>query len=202
MADTTPRYADGRTYVYLGKRARYDDHIGAVPDHRALSCGMVALGAVGDCTRAVGHDGAHQNGATGDTFETGAYDAVDFDTFLVAMTRAREESSLVAEMTSEPTDVEMTIYALARDGRSGYAVRPDGELVLVFSLERGRGDVIVSGAVADGAVYLDCFDGYLPRLYGRHGFVECQRVANWTPGEPDVIYMSLPGFESRHGVSA
>ena len=188
--DSTPRYSDGRTYVYLGRRARFGDHIGAVPGHRDLSCGMVALGAVGDCTRAVGHDGAHQNGATLDTFETGAYPAVDFDRFLVAMTRAREESSLVAEMTSEPTDVENTIYALAADERSGYAVRPDGELVLVWSLERGRGDVMVSGAVHDGATRLDCFDGYLPRLYSRHGFVETERVANWTPGQPDVVFMS------------
>lgn len=119
-----------------------------------------------------------------------AWPCVDFDTFERAMSTARAESPLVEEMTSAPTDVEGSIYVLAPDQRSGYCVRPDGEFVLVFSLERGRGDFIVEAAIADGATRLDCFDGYLVDLYSRHGFVETERVANWTPGEPDVVFMS------------
>lgn len=87
----------------------------------------------------------------------------------------------------------------SEDRASGYAVQPDGELVYVFSLTPGRGDFIVASAIHHGSVYLDCFDGYLPTLYGRHGFLVVDRVANWTPGLPDVVYMALEGFESRHG---
>lgn len=110
--------------------------------------------------------------------------------------------TMIAESTSEFEPSDGADYRLAVDGLSGFVVRSDGELTNVFSVERGRGDAIMADALAAGAVYLDCFDGYLPTFYARHGFVEAQRVANWTPGAPDVVYMSLPGFEHRHGVSA
>lgn len=131
-----------------------------------------------------------------------AWPVVSYETFAVAMLNARQVSEQVRNATSEPTDVENTIYVLSPDSQSGYAVRPDGELVLVFSLVKGRGDFIVRGAIVDGAVYLDCFDGYLPTLYGRHGFMVCKRVANWTDGEPDVLYMALPGYFDRHGITS
>lgn len=127
---------------------------------------------------------------------------VSRDTFKRFFEEARRVSPIIRESTSsmdgEPYLTHST-YRIALDGRSGYVVRPDGELVFVFSLEPGRGRGIVERAKRDGAVYLDCFDGYLVDFYGRHGFVEVKRVANWTPGEPDVVYMSLPGFEHRHG---
>lgn len=78
----------------------------------------------------------------------------------------------------------------ARSGLSGFAVTPDAELIGVFSAVRGRGDDIVRAAIAAGATHLDCFDGYLPALYARHGFVETRREPNWTPGGPDVVYMA------------
>lgn len=68
----------------------------------------------------------------------------------------------------------------------------EGVLIGVFSLVRGRGDALVAGAVAHGARHLDCFDGYLPTLYARHGFAESHRESNWTPGGPDVVYMTRP----------
>jgi hypothetical protein len=42
-----------------------------------------------------------------------------------------------------------------------------------------------------GASKLDCFDGFLPEYYKQFGFLETERVANWTAGEPDVVFMSL-----------
>lgn len=127
---------------------------------------------------------------------------VSRDTFKRFFEEARRVSPLIREMTSsmsgEPYLTHST-YRLSLDGRSGYVVRLDGELVFVFSLERGRGDTLVGRAVCDGAVYLDCFEGHLPKLYARHGFATVSRVLNWTPGGPDVVYMSLPGFEHRHG---
>ncbi len=118
-----------------------------------------------------------------------------------AFNTARDLSSQIADATSpfDPGVTNGSVFCLAVDARSGFVVRPDGELVYVFSLDKGNGAEIVTTAVSTGAVYLDCFDGYLPTLYGRHGFEVVSRVANWTPGGPDVVYMSLPGYADRHG---
>lgn len=86
--------------------------------------------------------------------------------------------------------IDETVYFLALDGRSGFAIRPDGELVYVFSTVKGRGDGMLWKATDVGATHLDCFDGYLPTLYARHGFVETRREENWTPGDPDVVFMA------------
>lgn len=128
---------------------------------------------------------------------------VDLEEFDLHYLRAFEESPRVRDncaildSATEPVDTD---YYLAADGRSGFAIRADGELVYVFSLVKGRGDKIVKAAKDRGAVYLDCFEGYLSDLYGRHGFHEVKRVPNWTPGGPAVIYAALPGFSDRHGV--
>lgn len=86
---------------------------------------------------------------------------------------------------------------LSPDKKSGYAIKPDGELVSVFSAEKGlnRGDKIVQDAIQSGATNLDAFDPYLPKLYEKHGFQEYKRELNWTPGQPDVVYMARPGTE-------
>jgi hypothetical protein len=75
---------------------------------------------------------------------------------------------------------------------SGYVVTWKGELRCVFSCGKGQGDALIRNAIANGAKYLDCFDGYLPEFYKRHGFVETGREPNWTDGEPDVVYMGIP----------
>ncbi len=104
--------------------------------------------------------------------------------------------SLIAAATSpfDPSQSRGTRYFLWSDGvdYAGYAIRPDGELVYVFSTARGHGDAIVASAIVNGATHLDCFDGYLPSLYARHGFVETARESNWTPGGPDVVWMARP----------
>lgn len=123
--------------------------------------------------------------------------AVDGNMFARAFEAAREDSEAIREATSDFSHVEGTIYVLTTDERSGYAIRPDGDLVFVFSLERGRGATIVADAIANGAETLDCFDGYLPTLYARHGFVEYAREDNWTPGGPDVVFMALPARLER-----
>lgn len=92
---------------------------------------------------------------------------------------------------------------LSDDGLSGFAIKPDGDLVSVFSAPGlGRGGALVDAAVARGARKLDAFDedGFLPQLYGSRGFVEvkrepwdpAQKPDNWRGGEPDVVYMELP----------
>lgn len=132
-----------------------------------------------------------------------SYAIVSRDTFAAHFGAARHESALVRESTSPfdfDRDDDETTFRLALDGQSGYAVRHDGdlihkgregELVYVFSLERGRGDALVSSATGhDDATRLDCFDGYLVNLYKKHGFDVVRREPNWTPGSPDVVFMS------------
>lgn len=81
-------------------------------------------------------------------------------------------------------------YATA-DGTAGFAISPDGDLQSVFNYgQGGRGSALVRAAIAAGAVTLDCFDGFLPAFYARHGFVIVRREENWTPGGPDVVYMT------------
>ena len=78
---------------------------------------------------------------------------------------------------------------LSADGRSGYAITPDGELTSVFSSERGRGNALVAHSVAQGAKHLNAFEGHLTNLYANHGFKEHRRENNWTPGGPSVVFM-------------
>lgn len=114
--------------------------------------------------------------------------------YLDTLRGAQRESTLIADATTHADD--LTLYVadrayLTEGGLSGYVVRDTGELVGVFSRVRGQGDTLVRSAIYHGATHLDCFDGYLPTLYGRHGFTETHREGNWTPGGPDVVYMTL-----------
>ena len=79
----------------------------------------------------------------------------------------------------------------------GFIVKSDGELVGLFSSVKGRGPDLVLAAINSGATHLDCFDGYLVKLYGSLGFVEYDRQPNWTPGGPAVVYMALPKWLSK-----
>jgi hypothetical protein len=109
-----------------------------------------------------------------------------------AFAHARESRPLIKEATSEFVRTAGCRYFLTEDHFSGFAIRWGGELVYLHSRVHGRGDRLVSTAIALGARRLDCFDGYLVDLYGRHGFVEYAREANWTPGGPDVVFMEHP----------
>lgn len=111
-------------------------------------------------------------------------------TFGIIFEDARLRSDQIREATSEDVPEGRSCF-LSEDLLSGFVISEDGELTNVFSLERGRGDALVTAAIDHGASHLDCFDGYLPTLYARHGFVETSREANWTPGQPDVVFMAL-----------
>lgn len=85
------------------------------------------------------------------------------------------------------TDCKIRL-AYNRDGVQGGYIVLNGELMGLFA-EKGLGSWILNHAINDGAVILDCFDGFLPKFYAKHGFVEFKRAANWVKGEPDVVYM-------------
>ncbi|WJN62698.1 acetyltransferase [Streptomyces phage phiScoe10] len=122
------------------------------------------------------------------------YFRTDHKLYTQALGNARHRSQRIAAATSSPEEMPASYaYYLADDLLSGYGVAGDGTLVGVFSLEGGRGeDLIWSAILHHGADRLDCFDGYLNQeLYPRFGFAEYERVPNWTPGEPDVVFMRL-----------
>ncbi|AFU62135.1 acetyltransferase [Streptomyces phage R4] len=113
--------------------------------------------------------------------------------YTAALGWAREESPRIAEATSKPEEMPRgSRYYLTPDFKSGFGVAYDGTLIGLFSLVKGRGEGLMWDAVTHkGARRLDCFDGFLPEYYKRFGFVETERVPNWTPGQPDVVFMAL-----------
>ena len=115
--------------------------------------------------------------------------SVSRETFLACLADAQRISEKVRNATTSMDKLVATEYYLSDDGMSGFALNGN-EGVGGFSLVKGRGDRLVSEAVYYGAQFLDCFDGYLPTLYAKHGFVETLRQPNWTVGGPDVVYMT------------
>lgn len=66
---------------------------------------------------------------------------------------------------------------LSDDKLAGFGINPDGTLISVFSLEKGRGQDLVREAVGRGARSLGCLGNKLRELYGGGGF----RVKNDEP---------------------
>ena len=112
---------------------------------------------------------------------------------------------------------------LAPDGRTGFAVAPDGDIRNVFNHgAKGRGSAAVIEAVTKhGGTKLDNFDTGLTKVYRRLGFEETGRMpwddayapAGWDHakyGKPDVIFQEYKGgartpqqmWEAAQGMSA
>ena len=98
---------------------------------------------------------------------------------------------------------------LSADGNVGVTISGSGEVGNLFRNEGappGSGGAAVDHAVANGGTWLNAFDGALPKIYAKHGFVEVARL-KWDPGQepdawnrkkydsPDVVFM-------RHGGTA
>ena len=112
--------------------------------------------------------------------------------FIDAYNQAFTSENVSANCTPlEQCDFSQKTLFLSSDGLSGFAISFDGELTNVFSLVKGRGKVLMGYAIGYGANNLDCFDGYLVPFYAQAGFIEVRREANWTVGQPDVVYMVL-----------
>jgi len=93
---------------------------------------------------------------------------------------------------------------LSTDGKTGFAIKDDGDLVSVFNNGgvKGAGKVAIKTAIKQGAKKLDCFDGFLPNFYSGFGFKERERLKwddqyapeNWdykNYNRPDVVFMGL-----------
>lgn len=100
------------------------------------------------------------------------------------------------------------------DGKSGIALKSDGDIVSVFSLDdskyKGSACSMIATAVKLGGSKLDCFDTVLPKIYKQEGFKEVGRdkwaeeykpegweydtYKSYNNGRPDVVYMEYQGF--------
>ena len=94
----------------------------------------------------------------------------------VADVKGRHTYGDAVELKS-PEDYVDTKKFLSGDSKSGFAIKPDGDLVSVFSdeAERGRLAFIMEAANRWGAKKLDAFDipssrGGLPEMYGEYGY--------------------------------
>ena len=91
------------------------------------------------------------------------------------------------------------------DGSSGFAIKPDGEILSVYSSGGGNVYGMLQLAVEQGGTKLTAFDTVLPDIYEMGGFKETGRMSwddqymdpDWDKelfgefnnGEPDVIEM-------------
>lgn len=94
---------------------------------------------------------------------------------------------------------------LTPDGKNGFAVKPDGDIVSVFSAGGGVVHAMLTLATEEGGTKLDCFDTVLPEIYALNGFVETGRdswndeykpddwdyatFGDFNGGRPDIVYM-------------
>lgn len=98
---------------------------------------------------------------------------------------------------------------LTENGNAGFALKPDGDIISVFSKGDAKGSVgsMLEIAKQAGGTKLDCFDTVLPEIYGKHGFEAVARMkwndefapegwdkttfSKFNGGEPDVVFMVL-----------
>jgi GGDEF domain-containing protein len=115
-----------------------------------------------------------------------AYSEVQPEHFESAISKHPNQASLDTKRSYEGKRT-----FLSHDGQSGFALKGDGEICHVFSMTPGHGAHAMQHAIAQGGKHLNAFDGKLADYYKRFGFQETHREPNWTPGGPDVVFMSL-----------
>ena len=115
--------------------------------------------------------------------------------FIEVYYHARQLSERIANATSPASEVADTTvdsdgFYLDHNGRYGFIVKANGELIALFSMLKGIGQTLVKFAIEAGAKSLDCFDGYLVEFYSKAGFMEVYREPNWNEGGADVVFMN------------
>jgi hypothetical protein len=132
------------------------------------------------------------------------------DDFFKTLESARKDDKRINDYTHlyTPEEYAQMKTFLSPDGKSGFAIKPDGDIVSAFSSDKGGGrlDNIMKTAISHGGTKLDAFDKLatetkgLPDLYSKHGFKEVKREPNWTKGDPDVVYMENPQAKLLKGI--
>lgn len=94
------------------------------------------------------------------------------DAFKNAISKAKQSlgnNGASVELKDDYTDINLY---LSEDGESCFGIKPNGDIVSVFSSskEKGRSSYMLEMATAEGGRQLDCFDIYLTKIYEAHGF--------------------------------
>ena len=129
------------------------------------------------------------------------------DTFKNAIAKAKQslgDNGASVELKDDYTDINLY---LSEDGESGFGIKPNGDIVSVFSSEnvKGRSAHMLEMAISQGGRQLDCFDIYLTKIYETHGFKPVAKMKwddeyipegwnkenfkDYNNGEPDVVFM-------------
>lgn len=114
-------------------------------------------------------------------------------------------------MDYSPDDYESMDKIVVNNGTAGVAVKPNGDIVSVFkndvlAEQEGIGKVnqtLMIESLKSGGDHLDCFDGFLPNMYGTVGFKPICKLkfndeyapTDWNferDGRPDVVFMAHP----------
>jgi len=123
------------------------------------------------------------------------------------MTEAMKGHEFGAQVEiKSPEDLAQARLFRTEDG-SGFAIKPDGDIVAVFAGKgsaKGSAYSMLQAAVAAGGRKLDAFDTYLPKIYETAGFRPVARLpwndefappdwdkktfADYNGGEPDVVF--------------
>ena len=127
--------------------------------------------------------------------------------YFVEMTNAMAGNRLGAQVEIKSTE-DLSSYRLFRtESGSGFAIKPDGDVVAVFASpnEPAKGSFAMLQAAAQaGGTKLDAFDTFLPEIYEAAGFRPVARLpwndefappnwdkaafAKYNKGEPDIVY--------------
>lgn len=139
------------------------------------------------------------------------------DAFHQAITRAKGMGKHGAAVYVYPKEdyTDMKLFTTP-DGSAGFAIKPDGDLVSVFSdgSEKWVTPSLMTLAVQQGARKLDAFDTQLMAIYTEAGFKPVARMkwneeympegwdketfATFNKGEPDVVAMVYdPNFNGK-----
>ena len=129
------------------------------------------------------------------------------DAFKNAISKAKQSlgnNGASVELKDDYTDINLY---LSDDGESGFGIKPNGDIVSVFSSskEKGRSSYMLEMAISQGGRQLDCFDIYLTKIYETHGFKPVAKMKwddeyipegwnkdnfkDYNNGEPDVVFM-------------
>ena len=131
------------------------------------------------------------------------------DAFKNAISKAKQSlgnNGASVELKDDYTDINLY---LSDDGESGFGIKPNGDIVSVFSSKKvkGRAHHLLEMAVYEGGGrQLDCFDIYLTKIYETHGFKPVAKMKwddeyipegwnkdnfkDYNNGEPDVVFMA------------
>jgi len=114
----------------------------------------------------------------------------------------------------DPADYQGFRLFLTEDRTGGFAIKPDGDIISVFSAGGGQVQPMLTLAIEEGGKKLDCFDTVLPDIYELNGLAEVGRdpwndrykptvengaakdwdyetFKNFNNGRPDIVYMEV-----------